>query len=157
MPRVPRTVAVFATILTAVTLYAGREAPVEDEQLESEPGKTNAPKPSVENERTAVFAGGCFWSMDEVYENVAGVIEAVCGYAGGTTRNPTFYEVTSGTTGHAEVVQVTYDPDLVTYDDLLHVFWRNVDPLDAGGQFCDRGSSFRTVIFYGNKCNSFNQ
>lgn len=86
--------------------------------------------------------------MEEAYEKVIGVIDAVSGYAGGTTENPTYYEVTSGTTGHTEVVQVVYDPAMVTYEDLLYVFWRNIDLLDAGGQFCDRGSSYRSGIFF---------
>ncbi len=103
---------------------------------------------SPENATTAVFAGGCFWCMEEAYEKVIGVIDAVSGYAGGTEVDPTYYDVASGTTGHAEVVQVIYDPELVTYDDLLNIFWRNIDLLDAGGQFCDRGSSYRTGVFY---------
>lgn len=94
---------------------------------------------------TAVFAGGCFWCMESDYEKLPGVIEAVSGYAGGTTTNPTYKNHTS--TGFYEVVEVTYDTGLLSYDDLLDYFWINVDPTDDGGQFCDRGPSYRTAIF----------
>lgn len=86
--------------------------------------------------------------MEEAYEKVIGVIDAVSGYAGGTVVDPSYYDVASGTTGHTEVVQVLYDPSVVAYEELLDVFWRNIDLLDAGGQFCDRGSSYRTGVFY---------
>ena len=95
----------------------------------------------------ATFAGGCFWCMEPPYDELDGVIATISGYTGGTTADPSYQEVVQGDTGHAEVVQVTYDPDEVTYDELLEVFWRNVDPLDAGGQFCDRGDQYRTGIF----------
>jgi peptide-methionine (S)-S-oxide reductase len=95
----------------------------------------------------ATFAGGCFWCMEPPYDELDGVIATISGYAGGTTVDPTYQEVSQGGTGHAEVVQVTYDPAKVTYEKLLEVFWRNVDPLDAGGQFCDRGDQYRTGIF----------
>lgn len=101
-----------------------------------------------EDAQTAVFAGGCFWCMEEAYEKVPGVYEAVSGYAGGDVPDPDYYQVVNGGTGHAEVVRVFYDPDELDYEDLLYVFWRNVDPLDARGQFCDRGQSYRTGIFY---------
>lgn len=94
---------------------------------------------------TAVFAGGCFWCMESDYEKLPGVIEAVSGYAGGTTTNPTYKNHTK--TGFYEVVEVTYDTGLLTYDELLDYFWVHVDPTDAGGQFCDRGPSYRTAIF----------
>jgi peptide-methionine (S)-S-oxide reductase len=95
----------------------------------------------------ATFAGGCFWCMEPPYDKLDGVLATISGYAGGTTVDPTYREVSSGGTGHAEVVQITYDPARVTYEQLLEVFWHNVDPLDAGGQFCDRGSQYRTGIF----------
>lgn len=94
---------------------------------------------------TAVFAGGCFWCMESDYEKLPGVIEAVSGYAGGTTTNPTYKNHTS--TGFYEVVEITYDTGLLSYDDLLDYFWVHVDPTDDGGQFCDRGPSYRTAIF----------
>jgi methionine-S-sulfoxide reductase len=99
-------------------------------------------------EEVATFAGGCFWCMEEAFEKIDGVREVVSGYTGGTVEDPTYREVTTGTTGHTEAVQIYYDETRITYEELLEVFWRNVDPLDAGGQFCDRGSQYRTGIFY---------
>ena len=96
---------------------------------------------------TATFAGGCFWCMEPPFDELEGVKSTTAGYAGGSTVNPTYDEVASGATGHAEVVRVTYDPGRVSYGELLEVYWRNVDPLDAGGQFCDRGRQYRTEIF----------
>ena len=95
----------------------------------------------------AIFAGGCFWCMEEAYEKVPGVIAAVSGYAGGEVENPTYRQVSSGGTGHYEVVEVEYDPDQVTYEQLLDVFWRNIDPFDARGQFCDKGSQYLSAVF----------
>jgi len=95
----------------------------------------------------ATFAGGCFWCMEPPYDELDGVTSTISGYTGGTKADPSYQEVSQGGTGHAEVVQITYDPDKVTYEKLLEVFWRNVDPLDAGGQFCDRGDQYRTGIF----------
>lgn len=96
----------------------------------------------------AVFAGGCFWCVEEAFEKVPGVTAAVSGYIGGTVANPTYQQVSGGATGHAEAVQVTYDPGKVTYKQLVDWFWRNIDPLDAAGQFCDKGSEYRSAIFY---------
>ena len=96
----------------------------------------------------ATFAGGCFWCMEPPFDKLDGVISTTSGYTGGHKENPTYEQVSSGTTGHAEAIQVIYDPDKITYDQLLEVFWRNVDPTDGGGQFCDRGSQYRTAIFY---------
>jgi peptide methionine sulfoxide reductase msrA/msrB len=98
--------------------------------------------------RTAVFAGGCFWCTESDFEKVPGVIEVVSGYTGGHVANPTYEEVSSGGTGHVEAVKVIYDPAKVTYAQLLDWFWRHVDPTDSGGQFVDRGSQYRSVIFY---------
>jgi len=100
--------------------------------------------------RTAVFAGGCFWCTESDFEKVDGVIEAISGYTGGHAVNPTYKQVTRGDTGHVEAVKVVYDPARVTYEKLLDVFLRSVDPTDAGGQFVDRGSQYRSVIFYAN-------
>ena len=100
--------------------------------------------------QTTVFAGGCFWCVESDFESLSGVIEVVSGFAGGTTANPSYKDVTGGGTGHYEVVQVTYDADRVSYAQLLHAFFRSVDPTDAGGQFCDRGDSYRTAIFVEN-------
>ena len=96
----------------------------------------------------ATFAGGCFWCMEHPFDELAGVVSTTSGYIGGDKANPTYREVSSGTTGHAEAVEVVYDPRKVGYEKLLEVFWMNVDPTDSGGQFCDRGSQYRTGIFY---------
>jgi methionine-S-sulfoxide reductase len=96
----------------------------------------------------ATFAGGCFWCMEPPFEKLKGVSDVVAGYMGGTKLNPTYEEVCSGKTGHAEVVQVTYDPQEISYQELLDVFWVNVDPTDFDGQFADKGSQYRTAIFY---------
>lgn len=97
--------------------------------------------------QTTVVAGGCFWCVEADFEQVPGVIDVVSGYAGGTVANPTYRQVVRGGTGHLEVAQITYDADRLSYADLLHLFLRSVDPLDAGGQFCDRGHSYSTAIF----------
>ena len=96
----------------------------------------------------AIFAGGCFWCVEEAFEEVPGVVRAVSGYTGGTTINPSYEEVSSQRTGHFEAVQVSFDATKVTYAQLLDWFWRNSDPVDAKGQFCDKGSSYRSAIFY---------
>ena len=95
----------------------------------------------------AYFAGGCFWCVEADFEKLKGVREVVSGYTGGTVANPTYKQVTRGGTGHFEAVEVRYDPAKISYDQLLHAFFRSVDPTDAGGQFCDRGESYRTAIF----------
>ncbi|MDJ0827103.1 MAG: peptide-methionine (S)-S-oxide reductase MsrA [Rhodobacter sp.] len=100
--------------------------------------------------KTAVFAGGCFWCVESDFEMVPGVIEAVSGYTGGDVADPTYKQVVRGGTGHLEAVEITYDPAQVSYDQLLHLFFRSVDPTDAGGQFCDRGESYTTAIFVSN-------
>lgn len=97
---------------------------------------------------TATFAGGCFWCMEGPFEKLPGVLSVTSGYAGGSVKQPTYEQVSAGRTGHAEVVQVIYDPARVDYERLLHVFWRNVDPLTPNAQFCDRGSQYRSAIFF---------
>jgi peptide-methionine (S)-S-oxide reductase len=96
----------------------------------------------------ATFAGGCFWCMEPPFDKVPGVVSTTSGFAGGTEVKPTYEQVASGATGHAEVVQVVYDPRKVSYEKLLEVFWRNIDPFDGGGQFCDRGRQYRSAIYY---------
>jgi len=96
----------------------------------------------------AVFAGGCFWCVEADFKKVEGVIDVVSGYTGGDEANPTYDQVSSGQTGHVEAVEVLYDPDRISYSELLDVFWRHVDPTDAGGQFVDRGPQYRTAVFY---------
>ena len=96
----------------------------------------------------AYFAGGCFWCMEEAFEKVDGVLEVVSGYMGGTVKNPTYEEVSAGKTGHAESVEVRYDPAKVSYTQLLEAFWRNIDPVTPDAQFCDHGNQYRAAIFY---------
>jgi peptide methionine sulfoxide reductase msrA/msrB len=99
----------------------------------------------------ATLAGGCFWCMEPPFENLDGVHEVIAGYTGGDTKNPTYEEVSSGKTGHYEAIQIRYDPERITYEELLEVYWRQIDPTDAGGQFVDRGTQYRTAIFYHNQ------
>jgi peptide-methionine (S)-S-oxide reductase len=96
----------------------------------------------------AYFAGGCFWCMEEVFEKVDGVLSATSGYMAGTVSNPTYEEVSTGRTGHAESVEVVYDPAKVSYQKLLDAFWRNVDPITPNAQFCDHGNQYRSAIFF---------
>lgn len=98
-------------------------------------------------QKTAVVAGGCFWCVEKDFESVPGVASVVSGFAGGKTADPTYKQVTAGGTGHYEAVQITYDDTKISYAELLNRFFRSVDPTDAGGQFCDRGDSYRTAIF----------
>ena len=97
---------------------------------------------------SAIFAGGCFWCEETAFEGVPGVISVTSGYTGGQKKNPTYEEVSSGGTGHAESVEVVYDPAKISYEKLLDIFWRNVDPFQANAQFCDHGSQYRSAIFY---------
>ena len=101
--------------------------------------------------QTAYFAAGCFWSTESGFEKLAGVTEVVSGYMGGTLENPTYEDVLTETTGHRETVEVRYDPDVISYEELLHTFWRLHDPSDAGGAFYDRGESYTSAIFYQNE------
>lgn len=100
---------------------------------------------------TAVFAGGCFWSVEKTFDSVPGVTQTVSGFAGGQTPNPTYQQVVRGGTGYFESVQVTYDPAVVSYDQLLDVYFRSIDPTDPSGQFCDQGEHYRTVVFVGDE------
>jgi peptide-methionine (S)-S-oxide reductase len=112
--------------------------------------KAEAQRPRPARVESAVFAGGCFWSAERDIEQVPGVIEAVSGFSGGRVANPTYAQVTAGGTGHLEAVRVTYDPARISYGQLAARFLRTIDPTDAGGQFCDRGASYRTAIFVAN-------
>jgi len=111
-------------------------------------GRVTAETPPARGLAKATFAGGCFWCMEGPFDHVPGVVSTTSGYTGGTVKRPSYEEVSSGATGHAESVEVAYDPAKVTYAQLLEVFWHNVDPTDGGGQFCDRGNQYRTEIFY---------
>ena len=105
----------------------------------------------AQNLEKAYFAGGCFWCMEESFEKKEGVIEVISGYSGGNTKNPTYKEVTYGNTGHFEVVKIVYDKNKINFTQLLDHFWKNIDPFDEYGQFCDKGYSYRSVAFYQNK------
>ena len=129
-----------ASLLVALGLILGLQGARADE-----PTKVAPPPP--EGMAVATFAGGCFWCMEPPFDKVAGVISTTSGYTGGTKAGATYREVSAGGTGHAEAVRVVYDPAKVSYGNLVAVFWRNVDPVDAGGQFCDRGDEYRTAIF----------
>ena len=104
-------------------------------------------QPDNSDQAVATFAGGCFWCMEPPFDELDGVSSTISGYIGGHVENPSYEQVTTGRTGHAEAMQVTYDPEVVDYATLLDVYWQNIDPLDSGGQFCDRGSSYRSTIF----------
>jgi peptide-methionine (S)-S-oxide reductase len=134
------------TALVAVLCFAvGIESAGAAEQAI---GGTQAGVAQAQQLRSAIFAGGCFWCVEEAFDKVKGVVETTSGYTGGTVPNPTYEQVTAGGTAHAEAVLVRYDPKKVTYETLLDVFWHNIDPFDAGGQFCDRGDNYRSAIFY---------
>ncbi|MDN6385583.1 MAG: peptide-methionine (S)-S-oxide reductase MsrA, partial [Alkalibacterium sp.] len=100
------------------------------------------------NEKRAIFAGGCFWCMVQPFDTLPGIVSITSGYTGGNVENPTYRQVTSGKTGHTEAVEIIYDPENISYKELLDIYWRQTDPTDAGGQFADRGDSYRPVIFY---------
>jgi peptide-methionine (S)-S-oxide reductase len=100
---------------------------------------------------TATFAGGCFWSMERPFDHTTGVISTTVGYAGGTKAGPSYEDVSTRTTGHAESVEVVYDPSKVSYQKLLYIYWHNIDPVTREAQFCDHGNEYRTVIFYRNE------
>jgi peptide-methionine (S)-S-oxide reductase len=126
-------------LLTSGLIRAGRG---------QEAGPAAAPVPNAA-ERVAIFAGGCFWSMQKAFDGVAGVVSTTVGYAGGTKANPTYDEVGGGHTGHAESVRVIYDPALISYQRLLDIYWHHIDPLTLNAAFCDHGAQYRSIIFYG--------
>ncbi len=123
-------------VLSALVVSGLAVAPVRAQQ--SAPDTTRA---------TAIFAGGCFWCMEQPFDAVPGVISTTSGYTAGSTKNPTYEQVSEGGTGHTEAIEIVYDPSRVSYGQLLEVFWRNVDAVDGGGQFCDRGSQYRSGIY----------
>ena len=131
-------IAVLAVAVLAVTVGAGTPA-----QQPGQPPNVNDPRFA-----RAIFAGGCFWCMEPPFDVLDGVVATISGYTGGQKKDPTYEEVSSGTTGHAESVMVLYDPAKVTYEKLVDVFWHNVDPFTANRQFCDSGSQYRSAIFY---------
>jgi peptide methionine sulfoxide reductase msrA/msrB len=116
----------------------------------STPGKNNKPN-SISGLERAIFAGGCFWCMEPPFEKLPGVSKVISGYTGGKKENPSYKEVAAGSTDHVEAVEVHYDSSKISYNDLLEVFWRNIDPTDGNGQFVDRGKQYKPAIFYYNK------
>ena len=105
----------------------------------------------MEKYEKATFAGGCFWCIEEIFQQTPGVVDAISGYTGGSVKNPTYEQVCSGKTGHRESVLVLYDPEKISYRELLKIFFSNIDPTDDGGQFADRGSHYKPAIFYHNE------
>jgi peptide-methionine (S)-S-oxide reductase len=126
----------WATLLAALAVPLAAQTP-------NSTGESSATDNAV-----ATFAGGCFWCMEPPFDKVDGVISTISGYTGGKVENPSYEQVSAGGTGHAEAVQVRYDPRKVSYDQLLEIFWRNVDPITPNRQFCDGGSQYRSAIFY---------
>ena len=129
---------VFKYMLPSISLFMLEESP--------KPGNAESSEP-----QSAIFAGGCFWCTEAAYLDISGVIKVESGYSGGKVKNPTYEQVSTGLTAHYESVRVTYNPEKITYEDLLEYYWRVIDPTDDGGQFYDRGSQYRTVIFYRNE------
>jgi peptide-methionine (S)-S-oxide reductase len=135
------------SILSALLLFSCQAS----EQAEHNAAAATITAEQAKNLATATFAGGCFWCMEAPFDKLPGVVSTISGYTGGFKKNPSYEEVSAGTTGHAEAVQVTYDSMKITYLQLLQVFWRNIDPLAANRQFCDGGSQYRSGIFYHNE------
>jgi peptide-methionine (S)-S-oxide reductase len=132
---------ILSAALLAATAACGSDYQPKVPEAEMEPA------PAAGLTETAIFAGGCFWCTEADFEKVPGVASAVSGYVGGTTSDPTYKQVSAGGTGHYEAVRITYDPAQVSFAKLVDYYFRTVDPTDAGGQFCDRGESYRTAIF----------
>ena len=137
------------TTLLALTLgAAGFAVAATDADDAEQADAAQAAEPIPEDAALATFAGGCFWCTEAAFEKTEGVYEAISGFTGGTVEDPTYEQVVTGTTGHAEAAQVWYDPEQISYDELLTIYWRTIDPTDAGGQRFDRGTQYRTAIFY---------
>lgn len=133
---------ILMSMLVSLSLFAGLAIAVTEERKDPMMDTNQA------KEAKAIFAGGCFWCMEPPFEKLDGVPAVVSGYIGGDKANPTYQEVSAGRTGHAEAVEITYDPTKTSYNQLLDVFWMNIDHTDARGQFVDRGSQYRSAIFY---------
>jgi peptide methionine sulfoxide reductase msrA/msrB len=132
----------FLSVVTLVTIIGCQRSDIVQQRAGNDMTKDDVIA------RKATFAGGCFWCTEADFEKLPGVVKVISGYTGGTKENPTYEEVSSGTTGHVEAIQVYYDPSKITYEDLLDFFWKHVDSTDSGGQFVDRGAQYRSVIFY---------
>ena len=126
----------------------GTQSPAQADSVAPKAALSPATSPS--NLATAIFAGGCFWCMEKPFDEIPGVVATTSGYTGGTLTNPTYEQVGRGGTGHFEAVKITYDPVKVSYQKLLDTYWRQVDPFDAFGQFCDKGETYLPAIFYAN-------
>ena len=131
------TAVVFASMILALSVHAAAAA-----------APASVPKAAPPRLEKAIFAGGCFWCEETAFEGLPGVQSVISGYTGGTQLNPAYEEVSAGGTGHAESVQITYDPSKIAYAELLDIFWHNTDPTQVGGQFCDIGNQYRSAIFY---------
>ena len=136
-----RTPILLVALLLACTQLGAAESSAPDAAFKPDVGP---------NEAVAIFAGGCFWCVEEAFDQVEGVVSTTSGYTGGHVPDPSYRDVTAETSGHAEAVKVVYKPAQVDYTSLLDTFWHNIDPTDDGGQFCDRGDSYRSEIFYVN-------
>ena len=119
--------------------------------IEATAGNLKITLENSNNLEKAYFAGGCFWCMEESFDKIRGVIKSTSGYSGGMLTNPTYKQVTYEDTGHVETIEIIYDPTKTSYKDLLNIFWKNIDPFDKYGQFCDKGKSYRSVAFFQNK------
>jgi peptide methionine sulfoxide reductase msrA/msrB len=135
-----------STVMAAAALSLGLRSGPEGQEAGQE--RSTEMKQTGDDLRTATFAGGCFWCIEADFEKTDGVVEVISGYSGGQEEDPAYEEVAAGGTGHAEAIQVIFDPKEVSYSELLDFFWRHVDPTDPGGQFADRGTPYRTAIFY---------
>ncbi|RKX87614.1 MAG: methionine sulfoxide reductase [Spirochaetes bacterium] len=139
----------FLLFLTVIMIsFLNASGKFEDNKLTVTENKEEIMSEYGDNVKTATLGGGCFWCMEHPFEILDGVLDVVSGYSGGMTENPSYREVSSGTTGHIETVQIIYNPDKISYNDLLDVFWRQIDPTDGGGSFVDRGSQYLNAIFY---------
>ena len=137
------------TAVAALTLGAAGFAVAANETDDADQADAaQATEPISEDAALATFAGGCFWCTEAAFEKTEGVYEAISGFTGGTVEDPTYEQVVTGTTGHAEAAQIWYDPAVISYDELLTIYWRTIDPTDADGQRFDRGPQYRTAIFY---------
>lgn len=134
---------IFAIAITLLLILIGLQMAISSQQ-----GEGNQMFKDDSTLKIATFAGGCFWCTESDFEKLPGVVKVISGYTGGYKENPSYEEVSSGSTGHVEAIQVYYDPSRITYAELLDYFWRHIDPTDSGGQFVDRGSQYRSVIFY---------
>ena len=139
--RAARVIALPLLILAAVAVVLGGARPVPKAPFAALPVATA-------DQQVAIFAGGCFWSMQKAFDGVPGVVTTTAGYAGGTASNPSYEQVETGRTGHAESVQVIYDPSRISYDRLLDIYWHHIDPLTVNRAFCDTGPQYRSIIFY---------